>query len=124
MPSVYGAEIYEDGTPVILARITGAANTALTQGSVSAIAYTITDTSTSTVIDSGTLTISNVIYNSLQTDAVWTHDATGYNFKWSPSASSFPTGGVTYAVELQITATGGEKIQVPFSLTTVPIVRS
>jgi len=124
MPSVYGAEIYEDGTPVILARITGTANTAITQGTVSSIAYTITDTSTNTVVDSGSLTVANVVYDTLQTDAVWTNDSTGYNFKWLPSASSFPTGGVTYAVELQITASGGEKIQVPFSLTPVSIWRS
>lgn len=122
--SVFAADIYEDGTPVLLARVTGVANAAITQATCSSIAYTITDTTSLTVVDSGSLTISAVVYDQLQTDAVWSRDALGYNFKWTPSAANFAAPGVTYATEVAFTMGTGEKIQVPFRLTTVPVVRS
>jgi hypothetical protein len=121
---IYAADIYEDGTPTLLARVYGTAGTPITQATCSSIAYSITDTTTNTVADSGSLTISAVIYDTLQTDAIWTKDATGYNFKWTPSATYLSAPGVTYAVEATITTTTSAKIQVPFALTTVPIVRS
>ncbi len=121
---IYASDIYEDGTCTLLARVYGASGTAITQATCSSIAYTITDTTNSTVVDSGSLTIASVVYDTLQTDAIWTRDSTGYNFKWTPAYTSFPTPSVTYAAEALVVTTSGARINVPFALTVVPIVRS
>ena len=55
-----------------------------------------------------TLTISAVIFDSLQTDATWvpTVDSTGFNFSADIPASAFPTGDQKYRAEVKYTTTG------------------
>lgn len=58
--------------------------------------YEISDPDTE--IASETLTIANVIFDTLQTDG-WTIDSTGYNFRYQVPATSLPLGGAMYRFE-------------------------
>lgn len=96
----------EDTGEPIMARIYGNANTAISVASLSSISYSVYRNGSS--VDSGTLTVADVVFDTLQTDAAWTVDTTGYNFKWDLPDTICTEPG-TY--ELVITfnpATGGD----------------
>lgn len=113
------AVIWEDSSPVMMGRITNYSASNITQASCSAITYEVTDTTApDTIAASGTLTISSVIYDTLQTDSIWTLDSTGYNFKWIAPASLFPLGKRTYIAEVIIDVTSGDDLIAPFKITT------
>lgn len=98
------AVVFEDTTVKFLARLMVDASNVLTaavQADFSAITYAVYSGETS--IGTGTLTVSSVIYNSLQTGSIWTVDSTGFNFKATLAASLFPTGNTTYTVEFKHT---------------------
>jgi hypothetical protein len=55
-----------------------------------------------------TIAPSSVIFNALQTsDARWTLDATGYNFRYLTSAAQLPGGGKKYRFEFKFIPTSG-----------------
>lgn len=81
----------------------------IVQSDLSSITYKILNTETGEEEDSGTLTVSDVVYNSLQTDSRWEADDTGYNFKHDLSHSAFPDPNVIYVVEYVFTLTGGNQ---------------
>lgn len=58
---------------------------------------------------SATLTVSAVIFNTLQVDATWVPgiDSIGYTFSTDIPASAFPDGDVKYRAEVRGTTTGG-----------------
>lgn len=104
---ILGKAVQNSGV-TLLARILGNAGTPVTQLSLSSIAYTVTDLTTNTAIGSGTLTVSQVIFDTLQTDAVWTKDAVGYNFKAQLASTLFANGGDTYQVDVAFTPVSGQ----------------
>lgn len=112
------ATVWEDASATLMARIVGIDAAAITQATISSIAYRIADRHTKATIDSDTLTVSSVVFDTLQTDARWTADATGYNFRWTLSAAQLPTGNRSVSVDLTLTTTGGDTIPVVFHLTT------
>ncbi len=117
--------IYEDSGALILSRITGDAGTELTQSDVSSIAYSVYDMEDrTTATATGTLTVSAVVYDTLQTDSRWDTDATGYNFAWSAPASLFPTGDKIMRVEIAITPASGEVIHIVRYANVLEILRS
>ena len=65
---------------------------------------------TEATVDSGTLTIANVVFDTLQTTALdpwWTADSTGYNFGWLVPATTMIVGGIPYNIDLTFTPTAG-----------------
>lgn len=89
---------------VLLGRLRINAGSYVTQDDLASITYQVTRSGT--VTGSGSLTISQVIHDTLQTDAVrWKKDKIGYNFEWDAPAALFPTEGV-YHVSVTVTPTG------------------
>lgn len=98
------------------------AKSLLLQADVSSIAWKVYNTSTGTLVNSGTSTVSAVIYDTLQTGTLWdvTGDRVGYNFAVTLAASNFPDGGITYRIEFTIALVSSQgNIIVPYELTTV-----
>ena len=109
----------EDGSAVVYGRIVSHDGTGesivgegkgLKQADLSSITFTTyEDGDPTTSINSGTVTISAAVYDTLQTssdDPVWTFDR-GFNFRHVLTPANFPTGGKTYVVEYKFTTTGG-----------------
>ena len=71
-----------------------------------------------TVTASGTLTVSDVVFDGLQKDGFWTIDGTGYNFRHDIAASVLATGGATYRIEHKITPVSGEVTFLKWEVTT------
>jgi hypothetical protein len=118
---------WEDGSVSLLARVVGQAGTAVTQASLTSITYkifdTLSDTPTSAVA-SGTLTISDVIFDTLQTDARWTKDNTGYNFLHTIGAGVLTKENTVYRIEYLFDPVTGENFYVVFEVTTSKIYGS
>ena len=127
IPTVGIGKLFEGVSPSLMARVVGSDAVALTQSDIASIAYSIWDLSaTGTVVNSGSLTVANVIFDALQTDARWTADSTGYNFRWQPAGSLFPAfdpaaGAVddskTFRLEIVLTDTAAAEIALLFELT-------
>lgn len=123
---VYGA-VFERGSAVLLARVVDADGSAVSTDSISSIAYTITQLEESNTLSSSAvvgheqvpLQPSDVLYNVLQTGAVWTVDAQGYNFRHEIDVSvndAFPMAGVDYQVRYVLQPISGQKTVFRFVL--------
>ena len=98
--------VLEDSTFAVMARLQVDGVNA-TQAVVSSITFKAWDTADSgTVYASGTLTVADVVFDTLQTDGRWTADATGYNFRHDVGQGVFTAPG-RYRVEYTATLTGG-----------------
>ncbi len=98
---------------VLLGRIRSRTGALITQATVSAIAWTMSDTSDGSaqgVVASGTFTVSAVVFNQLQLDRLWTKDATGYNFRAVIPGTSIPTANSGHRMQgdVKITMATGE----------------
>lgn len=113
------AKVIEGAGAVLLARVVGNAGTPITQASLSSISRLVYVPATATSVSSGTLTISSVVYDALQTGDLWAADSEGYNFKDTIGASTLSEGNTVYRVEYKFTPTSGEVFKVLFDLTTV-----
>ena len=103
-------QAFEDGGATFMARVLGNDGAAITQSSISTITCAVYDLSTSTptvAILAPSLVVATVVFDTLQTDARWTADATGYNFLHAMPATAFPTGKHTYKVEYKVTPASG-----------------
>jgi len=116
--------IYEDSGAYLMARVLGGDGAAVQQADVSSIAYSVYDMDDTSSPATGTLTVANVVYDTLQTDARWTKDSTGYNFGWAAAATLFPTGDKLYLAELLFTPASGEAYHLVFHVRTRAIIRS
>ena len=97
--------VLEDSTFAIMARLQVDGVNA-TQAVVSSITYRAWDTAVTSVYASGTLTVADVVFDTLQTDGRWSQDATGYNFRHDVGQGVFVKPG-RYRVEYTATLTGG-----------------
>ena len=126
MKPVIGIGRYFEGqSPNLMARVTGSDAVAITQAAIASIAYAVYDLAdTSAAVDSGTLTVADVVFDSLQTDARWTEDSTGYNFRWQLDGSQIDNFDVAsgaeqkkrYRAEAVLTDTAGDKIVLVWQL--------
>ena len=116
------ATIVEDVSTTCMARITDTSGSAITQASVSSIAYSVFDLTSGapdTATSTGTPTVADALYDTLQTDTAWTAaggDSTGYNFRYVLPASAVPDGGHLYLVEYWITPTTGDPFPIRYKL--------
>lgn len=125
-PPLTQGTIWEDSGVTNLARIVGNSAVNVTQASLSSISYKVFDLNTSTTeaVASGPLTISSVIFDTLQTDARWTADSTGYNFRHEVAASVFATARHRYRIEYLFTPTTGQPFWAVFEIITGQIYTS
>ena len=101
--------VNEDSGASFMARIYGNDGAVIVQASISSIAYKVFNfkTSKTAPVSEGALTVSSVVFDTLQTDARWTEDSTGYNFRWDAPATIFTTGGDVYLIEIKFTPASG-----------------
>jgi hypothetical protein len=109
---------YEDTGVILMGRIVTTAGTAITQAALSSIAYAVYDvtdyddvagTGTATLVIAGTLTISAVVFDSLQIPAIWTDlgDSTGYNFRVDAPVTWIPAAPKRYEIGFLATPASG-----------------
>ena len=103
-PRIFELQTVEQTSTPILARVE-ADGVNLTQSTTSSVTYKVYNTS-NTQTGTGTFTVSSVMFNSLQTDARWTEDATGYNFLGTLPSTCFPAPG-HHRVEIKFTTSSG-----------------
>ena len=95
--------VYEDSTFSVLARI-HANGTNVVQADVSTITYSIYPTDSTTAHTTATsLTVATVIFDTLQTDARWTKDITGYNWRHDVAATVLVDPTKDYQIEYKVT---------------------
>lgn len=122
--------VFKDGSAVLLARIVGANGSAIQQADLSAAQYTVyqidpDDEDADQPVPGHTavaLTISAIIFDTLQTGGLWTVDATGYNFSHTldvSTAQAFAAAGVAYRIVFTLTPTSGQPILVRFRPTAI-----
>ncbi len=110
---------WEDTSPFLMARVAGGDAVNLQQADVTSIAYTVYDLTAGALSSaSASLTVSSVIFDTLQTNARWTVDSTGYNFGFALPAAKIPTGDNVYVVDVAITPASGAVIPVIFRIET------
>lgn len=101
-----------------MARVVGHDAVPILSGNLSSVKYevwNVLDTPHAKVVSETTLTTTTVIFDTLQVDALWTKDATGYNFKADLPAATFPNKkethslrDIVYRVEVKFTPSSGE----------------
>lgn len=115
---------YEDGAVVLMARVANATGTNITQASVTGITYKVFDLLDNSQVATGTLTVSAVVFDTLQTPTIWTADTTGYNFRVDPAKTTLPNGGTTYRFEYLVDPTSGEDFWIVFEVSTENVLTS
>lgn len=130
MPSIITGIVVEDSGAFLMARVQGANAANVTQADITGVTYSVFDLSSDTPTTAlaghsgATLTVATVIFNTLQTDARWTIDSTGYNFAHAIAASAFPTGNHRFRVEYLFDPASGENFIVPFDLPAIAVYTS
>ncbi len=116
---------YEDSPAVLMARVLTIAATNAVRADVSSIALKVFDVTDGTApIATAVPVVASTIFDTLQTDARWTTDATGYNFRYVTLASHLPAGNRVYRFEFILTMADATTIPVVFEVPTVPLLGS
>lgn len=122
--SIVTGQVIEDSACTILARVYGNAGTAITQSALASITCKVFDVDSSTpdtAVAAPTVTIASSVFDTLQTDARWTQDTTGFNFAHVLAASIFTTGDHYYRAEYLFTPSSGEVFRLVANIYCVPI---
>jgi len=101
----YG-KVNEDSSFSVMGRVV-VAGTLWTQASVSGITYKVFNASNAEV-SSGTLTVSSVVFDTLQTDGRWDIDSVGYNFRHDNDHQVLTDAG-RYRIEYEVTMSAGNR---------------
>ncbi len=126
---IYGTA-FKNGSATMMARIVGADGGNITQADIATIHYSIyllddQDPDSRTAVTGHsqvTLPVYQVIFNSLQTDATWTVDAIGYNFRHVLDVANhpaFPFAGRRYLIEYVLTPLSGQVILVRYRMNVI-----
>lgn len=101
-PITYDAVMEDSAVGVLMRVMKGASAATQSDFGIGTITYSVKDLTAGTMAITDTaLTVSTVIQNSLQTDAQWVQDTTGYNFTWNVPGTAFPTAGHVYAIQVR-----------------------
>lgn len=123
---IYGS-VPRGGTLITLDRVVGWDGSAITQADIAAAEYSIYsldehDPDTRTAVEGHEAVALDpvaVIYDALQTDAVWDADASGYNFRHTLDVSdneAFAVAGREYLIEYRLTPSSGQEILLRFRI--------
>ena len=111
--------VWEGGRPHLMARLVGYDAANITQSDLSSITYTSRALSDlTTEIDGSALTITIVVFDTLQTDSRWSKDSTGYNFRHQLPAAAIPDGGVVYVIQYKFVDSSAAQFFLEFQLET------
>lgn len=102
--------IWEDAGCQIMARITGNSGTPITPNEIDTITCKVFDLNGDTpysAVATPTIAVASTVFSELQTDARWTRDTTGYNFRHDLPATIFTTGDHKYRIEYLFTPKAG-----------------
>lgn len=134
MSKIHYASGFEDSPIVLMDRVTSVSGAAITQATITSIAYVVheyasqqeaeRDINGSAVGTAGTLTKTDVVFDTLQTGAPWTYDTTGYNFRFTLPGTRRPTGGKWHRVEVTFTPSSGEAFPIVWIIETKALAGS
>ena len=121
---------FKNGSATLMARVVGANGANILSSEIATVRYAIyllddQDPDRRMTIaghDNVVLTVGAVVFDSLQTDALWTVDAVGYNFRHILDVSTAPAfsfAGRRYLVEYRLTPTAGQVIIVRFRINVI-----
>jgi hypothetical protein len=116
--------VFEDSGCYLLARIRGNDAANIVQADISSINLCVSQKGGTPDTAGTAVTVATVIFNTLQTDARWTVDSTGYNFRYEVPAASLPVGGRKYLSEFKFTPASGPVFHVVFEVPTLSLLRS
>jgi hypothetical protein len=106
--------VFASSAFTLLARVVHGVD--ITQAAVASITWEVFDASKASV-SSGSLVVEDVIFDTLQKDARWKKDATGYNFRHDVAASVLTVAGQYRFQHLVTLATGDSFYLTPFVVT-------
>lgn len=126
--------VFEDTPATVLGRLcarngSGAVSPIATEGEllqqadISSITVKAYDEA-GTLITSTTPTISDVIYDALQTTGVFSKIARGGNFAYDCPATMFPTGSVNVRIEITFTLVSGGPVRALWDFPILPLNQS
>ncbi len=126
---IYGTA-FKNGSATLMARVVDFDGNAVVQADIASAQYTVyllddQDADARTAITGHTavaLNVADVVFDTLQTDAVWTADQTGYNFRHTLDVSAnqaFTIAGRRFLAEFNLTPTAGQAILVRFRINVV-----
>jgi hypothetical protein len=126
---IYGTA-FKNGSVTLLARIVGADGENVLPADINTVKYTVyllddqNPDSRSAVAGhtAAPLAVTDVVFNTLQTDPIWTVDTTGYNFRHVLDVSAHPAftvAGRRYLVEYQLIPAVGQTILVRFRINVI-----
>jgi hypothetical protein len=121
---------FKNSSITLLARVTGNDGQNIALADVDSARYSVyllddDDADSRTAVtghSAATLTLADVIFDSLQTDAPWTVDSTGYNFRHVLDVSqnpAFAIAGRRYLVEVELIPPTGQTIIVRFQVNVI-----
>ncbi|OHB67560.1 MAG: hypothetical protein A2V70_08430 [Planctomycetes bacterium RBG_13_63_9] len=127
--NIYGTA-FKNGSATLLARVVGSDGQPIVQADIASASYTVyllddqdADARAAVAGHTGVaLTVGDVVFNSLQTDALWTVDQTGYNFRHVLDVSenqAFAIAGRRYLVEFKLVPGSGQLILVRFRINVI-----
>jgi hypothetical protein len=125
----YGTAL-KNGPVTLLARVVGKDGANIVQADIASAKYSVyllddQDADSRTAITGHTdvaLTVNDLIFNTLQNDALWTVDETGYNFRHVLDVSAnqaFTIAGRRFLVEFELTPNSGQVILVRFRINVI-----
>ena len=126
---IYGTA-FKNGSVTFLARIVGQSGGNVLQTDLNTVKYAVyllddqnSDSRTAVAGHTDvTLPVADVVFNTLQTDAIWTVDTIGYNFRHVLDVSAhqaFTVAGRRYLVEYRLTPVVGQVIVVRFRVNAI-----
>jgi hypothetical protein len=121
---------FKNGSAVLLARVVDQSGVNVVPADVHAIQYSVyllddqnPDSRTAVGAHAAVpLAAADVVFDTLQTDPIWTVDTTGYNFRHVLDVSvhpAFAIAGRRYLIEYQLTPVVGQAILVRFRLNVI-----
>lgn len=113
------AYVWEDSGAALMARVVGNDAAAITKATITSITRTTYDLDSATptvAVETTALTVATVVFDALQTDARWTVDSTGYNFRDDVDDDVFTTGGRRYRTEYVFEPSSGAKFHVVYEV--------
>jgi len=112
-------DIWKGNPAVCLARCRVEDGTYLTQADLSSVDYVVYDLDAgSAQTGSDSISPDDCVYDTLQTDDIWTKDTTGYNLKLTLPASCFPTGSHRYRAVVTLKMLVWDDVSQPFEFHT------
>lgn len=121
------AAVFSSASAILLARVVNAQGLPLVPSQIASASYTVYqldewDLASATPLPGHTnraLVPGEILLDTLQLDALWNVDTTGYNFRHVVDVSSqpaFPVAGVHYRCRHELVPTAGQVIVVRFKL--------